>query len=1265
MTEPMESKDLNTSTPIVHFLSNGHLTSMVTDAGTGYVGCDGTALTRWSGDGVEDNEGYFIYLRDLETLEFWSIGLKPSGKSADHFGYENGFFWLEHEERGLMVRMEVSVCADKNLEIRRIILRDFHSRTRRIELTSYMEVVLNHPAADAAHPVFSKLFVSTDCVNGTLLAKRRPRSAGETSFYMFHAALGGADAQYETDRSRFLGRGASLQAPHAMTSNAPLSAHVGNVLDPVFSLRRTLDLPVDGEVELTFLLGAAASQDEALDWVSSFENHQAIDQAFEQTKLTEADLLKNLGLNFNQADYFQRLAGAMIYANPSLRADPAILARATVSRSILDKHGIPAWIYLCIVQDLDPAPIIIARRYWQTKGLNVALLILSDQNPTGFENEPVFVRNPKEIPKEDLEAILSFAHLVISNSLPALSKPRTHCWDELLNPTPDSKQPAFCKKQTAQQDFGTDPNDLEFFNGFGGFSKNGLEYIIKLDKRPPMPWINAIGNENFGFLVSESGAGYTWSRNSREYRLTPWSNDPILDPYSEALYIRDESTQHFWSPMPGPVPNHQNYQAAHGFGYTRFDHQSHGLKHETLMFVPRHDPVKIVRLKLTNCEDSPKKLSLFCYQRLVLGCVPSDSARFIVTEYDPDSKAILANNRMAGDFAGGVTFSTALSSKTFEIHHSADRASFIGRNGTLSNPAALYDAKLNHRTGAGLDACAALQLIVEIKPSETLEVSFLLGETLGKEASTQLIARFAKPDAVEEAFKEIQSFWQDTLGAIRVETPEPCIDLMLNGWLTYQNLSCRIWGRSAFYQSGGAYGFRDQLQDSAAMIYACPDLTRRQILLHAEHQFIEGDVLHWWHQAPLERGLRTRFSDDLLWLPFISAFYIKTTGDWDLLNEIRPYLKAPLLRDGEDECYLKPEDSGLSGDIYQHCCKALDKSLTQGSHGLPLMGTGDWNDGMSRVGRLGKGESIWMGFFLYKIITDFLPICEHRQDQERIEKYLAYQAHLYQALNDAGWDGEWYRRAFYDDGAVMGSIQSDECKIDALAQAWSVISNAAPLERSLKAMHSLEQHLVSDDIIRLLTPPFVDTPHDPGYIKGYVKGVRENGGQYTHAACWAVRAAAELGQGDLAVKWLKMLNPISHSMNAEAVGVYQVEPYVVAADIYGEPPHVGRGGWSWYTGSAGWMYRVGLESVLGFNLVDRHIVLKPRIANDWPGYKIIYQLTDGKTRFLIDVLNPNRQASKVRSANLDGQSLSIDDGSVCIPLRFDGKDHRVELILGE
>ncbi len=814
-----------------------------------------------------------------------------------------------------------------------------------------------------------------------------------------------------------------------------------------------------------------------------------------------------------------------------------------------------------------------------------------------------------------------------------------------------------------------------FGNGHGGFSSDGSEYIIHLPYRegrglhyPPRPWINVIANEEFGFLVSETGAGSTWCLNSREHRLTPWSNDPVTDPHGEAFFLRDDETMEFWSPLPGPAPRSADYEIRHGFGYTLCEMTDAEIKHEMLLFASRRDPLKVVRVRLRNQGGRPRRFSLFAYYRLVLGTLPEESGRFVITEPVPERGLILARNRMAGEFAGRVAFAAVVSSRNIgPIHLCGDRAAFVGIGGDHRSPAALSDpAPLAGPFGGGLDPCFAQQVSFELSAGETLDLCFILGEGSNLEDVSRILARHDGCVAIERAYEEVRGFWKGFLGGVQIDSPSPALDLMVNGWLPYQTLSCRLWARSAFYQSGGAFGFRDQLQDSLSFVYQQPEIARGQILAHAAEQFVEGDVLHWWH-PPAGKGIRTRFADDLLWLPLTAGSYIRTTGDWAILDSVIPFRSARALEPGEDESFLFPETSRDAADLYEHCCRAIDRSLATGEHGLPLFGTGDWNDAMNRVGRLGKGESVWMGFFLYSVLGEFLPICRTRADAGRIGRYEEHREALRRALEESGWDGEWYRRGYYDDGTPLGSDRDEECRIDALAQSWAVLSGAAHPERARSAIDAVERRLVSekDGLIRLLAPPFDRTPKDPGYSKGYAPGIRENGGQYTHAALWFVRALCEMGRRDRAFDLLEMLNPINHARTPEEVSVYGVEPYVVAADIYGEPPHAGRGGWTWYTGSSGWMYRVALESVLGFTLRSgKLIVLKPRIPDRWDRAGIVFRRPEGGTVYEIEILNPHGCAESLLSATIDGVAAPITDGEAQIPLVPGRRRCRVTVTLG-
>ncbi len=1134
-----------------HTLGNGRYTTVVTAAGSGYSAWGHLALTRWSGDPVEDADGFFLYLRDSDSGVFWSIGQIPVFKAADYQAQRLGAGLLEwvRRDHDIDTRLEIWVSSTDDLELRRVTLRNRSADTRRIELTSYIEVVLNDPLADAAHPAFSKLFIQTEWVESqrALLARRRPRAADEPPCWLIHALVS-TDThlpapQYETDRTRFIGRGHTLAAPRALVGTDPLSGTVGNVLDPIVSLRHTVELSPGDEVQFTFLLGAATEREAALGLAANYATPAAIDAS-----------LATIAASQPQIDW------------------PAVSPKAA--------HPNP------------PAP-------------TTTVVNANDR-------------------LDDLNTTLATGEV------------------------------------------------LQFWNGYGGFSSDGREYVIRIHpdansrpQLPPVPWTNVVANPQFGFIASETGAGYTWSQNSRENRLTPWYNDPVLDPHGEALYVRDEDDGAVWSLQPGPIPQAVTYEVRHGFGYSRYRHHSHALVQDVYVFVPRTDPVKLALIRLNNHSDRPRRLSLFAYARLVLGVLPTDSAKTLTISQDPTTSALFAENRNR-EFTGRIAFAAGLETD-LPLHVCADRLAVLGPLGNPSRPAALLQGEtLNGQLGSELDPCFALQASIRLEPGGVLEYLFLLGEADDQDHARRLITQYRATGTAAETLQAIQQHWQHWLTGVQIQTPAPALDLMINGWVPYQVLSCRLWGRSAFYQSGGTFGFRDQLQDAAALLYHDPQLTRQQLLLNAAHQFQEGDVLHWWH-PPTSCGIRTRFSDDLLWLPWLATFYARTTGDWDLFDEIVPFLKAPLLQANQDEAFLVPERSEESASFYEHCCRALDRSLTQGIHGLPLMGTGDWNDGMNRVGREGRGESVWVAFFLYTILGEFIPVCGQQRDYNRARRYAAFRSHLAAAINEHAWDCEWYRRAWYDNGAVLGSKASDECQIDALAQSWAVISKAAPWERAQSALDAVERHLISeaDGLIRLLTPPFVNTPHDPGYIKGYVAGVRENGGQYTHAALWVVQAMAELGRQDRALTLLEMLNPINHTLTAEQVATYQVEPFVIAADVYGTMPHVGRGGWTWYTGSAGWMLRVTLESILGLKLIGGHTLqLQPRIPHHWPGLHLRYRLPDGVTTYAIELQNPDQNAKQVTAVQIDGRAVAIQQGIASIPILSDGASHQVILRLG-
>ena len=1286
--DPRRYDTADLPTPRIQLLSNGEYSVVITTAGAGRSTSGGIEITRWREDVTRDHWGSFCYLRDVRSGAVWSAGTQPiRGKPQS---YEVALTEEKAEFRrtdaGIVTRTEIIVSPEDNTELRRIRVTNTTNRSRHIELTSYLEVVLAPRAADAAHPAFSNLFVQTEFITNEsgLLATRRRRSVTEQEIWGFHVVVVDGEAvgavQYETDRARFIGRGHTTANPVAVMEGRPLSNTVGAVLDPIFSLRRRVRLAPNETAAVTFATGIAHSREEALRLADKYHNPYAFEREAGLAWTRAQVEMRHLQMDADEAHLFQRLAGRLLYCDPSLRPRSHVLAMNTKDQSGLWAYGISGDLPIVLVRISEEGDLKIVRQllrgheYLRLKGLVFDLVILNDHPPSYVQllqdeiqrlvrasgsqaliDKPggVFLRRSDIMPDADRILLHAAARVVIVADRGRL--------DEQLVQRPfEEDLPARFIPRTPTRAYPTIPlkdPGLAFFNGLGGFTEGGKEYgmILSEGQWTPAPWLNVISNSrDFGFQVSESGAGYTWSINSRENRLTPWSNDPISDPPGEAIYLRDEDTGEIWTTTPLPIRDAEPYVVRHGQGYSIFEHGSHGIYQELLMFVPMDAPIKISILRLHNKSERKRRISVTSYAELVLG-IDNRMAPFIITELDKETGAIIARNPYNNEFGNRVAF---IDISERERTFSCDRKEFLGRNRSAANPAALGRVRLSGRVGAGLDPCAAMQTIVDLAPGEERRIVVLIGQAESVEEARTIAGKYKRIDAANNAIEEVRTYWEKTVGTVQVKTPDTAMDIMLNRWLIYQTLACRVWARSAFYQSGGAYGFRDQLQDVCALVYAEPSITRAQILRAAARQFREGDVQHWWH-PPTGRGVRTRCSDDLLFLPFVTSFYLARTGDTGVLDESVPFLDAPALAEDQVESYTLPAVAAESASIYEHCTRAIDRSLAVGEHGLPLMGSGDWNDGMNEVGHQGKGESIWLGWFLYKVLMDFSGFCDARKEKRRGNKYRARAEKLKQSLEENGWDGDWYRRAYFDDGTPLGSAQNEECRIDSIAQSWGVISGAADHHRAVRGMTAVEEYLIrrGDALAILFTPPFDKSALDPGYIKGYVPGVRENGGQYTHAAVWTLIAYAMLDDGDRAGELFAILNPINHSSTRAGLHKYRVEPYVVAADVYAVWPHTGRGGWTWYTGSASWMYRAGLEWILGFNLRGDKLKVDPCIPRGWREYEITY--TRGSSVYYLTIENPHGLNRGVPKIELDENPIPSSE----IALVDDGKEHVVRITL--
>ena len=1281
----------NTSVPQVHLLSNGRYHVAVSQAGGGYSRWNELALTHWTEDATRDALGQFCYVRDLDSGKFWSNTLQPTRVHADSYSavFAQARAEFQRRDEGIETRTRIAVSPEDDIELRRIRISNHSSRRRRIEVTSYAEVILARPSDAAAHPVFNKLFIETRILHQqhALLARRRARADDEFTPCMLHMlTVRGAkwsEPSFETDRARFIGRGHSVAAPRVLLEAGELSGGEGATLDPVVAIRRVVELAPGQSATVDLITGITPTQDAALELINRYFDHRLGNRVFELAWTHSQVIRQQLDMGSTDAMLFDRLVSSILHADPALRSLHGPRQHLPHGQSGLWKYGISGDLPIIVLRIANTdsfsllRQLVQAHTWWRMKGVSCDLVIWNE-NASGYRQDlhdmimglisssieaaaldkpgGIFLRSIEHVTGEDRALMLAVAHAVFVDERGSLRE-QMPPEKGIVASTKRLRRPAL-RTATNDPQMLPEPKDLQCFNGRGGFSTDGNEYVIWLPPgaSTPAPWSNVIANAQFGTVISESGGAYTWHQNAHDLRLTPWHNDPLCDDSGEAFYLRDEISGRFWSPTPLPARGDGSYITRHGFGYSCFESLEQGIACEMTVFIPVEHTVKLVMLKIHNRSGRTRKLSATGYVSWVLGEQRSRSAMHVSTELGAVTGAIFASNFFNDNISQQVAFlagSEDLQSCT------GDRREFIGRNGSLASPSAMRREKLSGLTGAGLDPCAALQLPLELAPGETHTLVFALGIGEDHAAARKLASSMSTVEAAQVELDKVQAYWSDMLARVSVHTPDPKTDLLFNGWLPYQVISARLWARSGYYQSSGAFGFRDQLQDVMSLIHIQPERVREQLQLCAAHQFAAGDVQHWWH-PPTTRGVRTHISDDYLWLPWVAANYVDAIGDTEIWQTRQPFLSGRELNADEESYYDFADPTAQTASLYQHCKRAIEHGLRFGTHGLPLIGSGDWNDGMNRVGRHGRGESIWLGFFLCDVLRRFAPHARSLGDEGFATRLDNERTGLAARIEEAGWDGAWYRRAYTDDGLALGSAQREECRIDSIPQSWSILSEAADPERARQAVDSAMQHLVreSDALVQLFDPPFDKTEIDPGYIKGYVPGVRENGGQYTHAAVWLVIALAQMGRAEDAWHVFDLINPIRHGDSADAVEVYKVEPYVVAADVYWLEQQRGRGGWTWYTGSAGWMYRLLGEYLLGIRREGGHLRIAPCIPAAWTGYRIDYRF--GASSYAINVLREGPGAAVTRLL-LDGETQT----DARFELGDDGRTHEVEVRLGE
>ncbi|MDP2619785.1 MAG: glucoamylase family protein [Hyphomicrobiales bacterium] len=1265
----------------LHVMGNGSLASWISDAGGGALWWRNQALTRWTGDDVSRGGDTRIYVSERESGAVWSLGGHASNRSSDTNFHAHKIEFHERVE-GLSTNLEIAIAPSDDVEIRRVTIFNDSDRAREIDVTSYAEVVLAPAAAHERHPAFSKLFVHSERLDAqnALVFKRRPRRPADRPPVLIHGLLptdaAVTPAGFETDRRRFLGRHGDPERPPGAID--PLDGAVGWTLDPVMALRARVILAPGARAQVDFVTVAAGSRETALDIAERYATAPALDWAMEDALRSAALEARRLGLDSRALAEAQALCRDLVYP----RTPPLVLAAASETalpaQPQLWGMGLSGDLPIVLVRVVDDAhaqllPIIVrAHQWWLRRGLRADLVILRE-GASGYQ-EPIrdllsaalreaFVPEglggpggvhllaADQFGAAERRALEATARVSLDGAAGSLAEAMTAPqpgrippprFQPVGPPTPSRTAPPLLR-----------PENLVFDNSLGGFTPEEGDYAIHLEggRVTPAPWCNVLANESFGSIVSEAGLGFSWCINSGEHRLTPWSNDPVVDPQTEALYLRDEETAGIWTLTPLPAGGNAPCQVRHRAGATTWQRNEEGLEQRLTVFVPPDAPVKLALLTLSNPGDRGRRFTATYYAEWLLGSMSSMARPHLVCGYDVESRALIARNGWNPEFGDRTAF-LAASRPPHSL--TCDRAAFLGLRGDPARPAGLTAWNLDGALDGIADICAAFQVHIDLASGETEEVVFVLGEGSDLAEAAHLALHWSDVEKARKALAESDAAWKRRLDAVRVTTPDPAFDLMVNRWLINQIFASRIFARAGFQQAGGAFGFRDQLQDMVALLFTEPQRVRAHILDCASRQFEEGDVLHWWH-PPLGRGVRTRCSDDLLWLVYATGRYVGATGDVSILAEEVPFLSAPPLGIDEEDRYALFEAGAEHATLFEHCRRALDRGVTMGAHGLPLIGTGDWNDGMDRVGNEGHGESVWLAWFAAVCADAFADLAKDfgRNDINGI--WNARADDLRRAADAAGWDGAWYARAFADDGLPWGSKDSDECQIDSISQSWAALAGGPSPERTATAVAAATERLVDHDarLVRLLTPPFDRTPRDPGYIRAYPPGVRENGGQYTHAAAWLGLAHARLGDGDRAYEIFDLINPIRHTVGLADAELYRAEPYVLAADVRGAEPGIGQAGWTWYTGAAGWTWQLAVEGILGLSLQRGSVRIAPRIPRNWGGAEVRVNGPDGI--LIITIEDPERIGTGRVELAVDGRPVGGD----CIAIPTGGMERRV------
>ncbi len=1248
-------------------------------------------------------QGIIFYIKSIKNKQIISSSYSQNIKNENQ--YQIRFMPDKNEQEitsgNIKATIKTTVASNEPVELRRLILENLGNEEEIVELTGYFEPILTPKEQYYAHPAFNNLFLvyGYDEKNEALLVKRKKREIGEKEVYLattLHASRENriGDLEYEIEEEKFMERG-NLKIPKMVKDSLPFSKMIGLVTEPVVAMKRTIKIKKQEKVVIDFILSVEEEKEQAIQNLEKYSSFENVKNEFELSKARVEAETRYLNIKGKDIEMYQKMLSYIVFDDSIKSVEKERIKQIqSFKQSDLWRYGISGDLPIILVKmknanDVQSLKEVLkAYEYFRTKNVETEIVIM-DEEKYSYENYVreeidstilnqhmgylkntkggIFILNEEEMDKKDI-TFLEFISVItidcakgnLENNLKEIEETYLENYKEISE---EENINQFVEENAEDIDILKDTEKLKYYNEYGAFSEDGKEYwiCVNKEKRLPTVWSHIMANEKFGTIVTENMGGYSWYKNSRLNRLTSWNNNPSFDIPSEIIYVKDMDTKECWSLGLNPMPDNRNYNVVYGFGYCKYIHSHLGIEQELEMFVPREDSCKIGILKLSNKTPNRKHLKLYYYIKPVIGEDEFKTSGNISTKFDRNSNVLTACNLYASEIDNTKLY---MSSSEKIKSYTGDKKFFLGKNG-LSNPDGIKKLRLNNSNAIGRDACIVLEIEVEIESFSNKEISFVLGAEETIIDCKNIAYKYSKLQNCKQELERVKNYWKELLGKLQIYTPLESTNILLNGWCIYQTLESRLLGRSGYYQSGGAFGFRDQLQDTIALKYISPEFLKQQIIKHSKHQFEEGDVEHWWHEET-GRGIRTRFSDDLLWLPYLVLQYIHFTGDESILDIETPYLKGVILEEGADERYDQYPQSEKQESIYLHCIRAIEKSFNFGENGLPKIGSGDWNDGFSTVGNKGKGESVWLGFFLYKILDEFIPICEiiEKRNSEtidgesRIERYKEIKIQLKKALNTNGWDGRWYKRAFMDDGNVLGSMENDECRIDSIAQSWSIISKAGDNDKKYISMESLENHLVDKEngIIKLLDPPFEKGHLEPGYIKAYLPGVRENGGQYTHGSCWAIIAEALLGFGDKALEFYRMINPIEHARTKDASSKYKVEPYAIAADIYGAGNLAGKGGWTWYTGSSSWYYTAGIEYILGLKIKNGYLTIEPCIPKDWKEYLMRYKWKE--SIYNIKVINKHQKNTGVEKVLLNGED--VDNR---IKLDGSNKVYNIEVIM--